>query len=131
MKVRNKDLPALSNVQLEIMNVIWEKGEATVTDVWEEIKKKRDVARTTIMTLMARLEEKGWLKHKTVSPTFIYSATRLKDESAGKIVSGILDKVFHGSTENLVMALLDHNKVSREELSRIGNIVKQAERGKL
>jgi predicted transcriptional regulator len=128
MKMRSNNLPALSDVQLGIMNVVWEKGEATVTDVWDVISKKRDVARTTIMTLMTRLEEKGWLKHRTISPTYIYSATRPKDKSSKEIISGVLDNVFNGSTENLVMALLDHNKVSPDELSRIKNIIKQAER---
>lgn len=123
-------LPALSDVQLEIMNVIWGKDEATVTDVWEEIVKKREVARTTIMTLMTRLEEKGWLKHRTVSPTYIYSATRPKDKSTGEIISGVLDKVFAGSTENLVMTLLNHKKVSNKELSRIKEIINKAEMSK-
>lgn len=127
MKVKNNNLPALSDVQLGIMNAVWEKGEATVTEVWDEISRKRNVARTTIMTLMARLEEKGWLKHRTVSPTYIYSATCARDESSKEIISGVLDNVFNGSTENLVMALLDHKNVSRKELSRIKKIIKQAE----
>lgn len=130
MSSKNR-LPPLTESQLEIMNVVWDKKEATVTEVWEEISAKREVARNTVMTLMMRLEEKGWLKHRTVTPTYIYSATRLKSESSANIISGVLDNVFAGSTENLVMSLLNHKKVSRKELTRIKEIINQAERGKL
>jgi len=121
-------LSGLSEAQLGIMNIIWEKGEATVTEVWEEISKKRPVARTTIMTLITRLEEKGWLKHREIIPTYIYTATRTKEQSTGEIITGILNKVFAGSTENLMMTLLGHKKVSRKELARIKEIIAQAER---
>jgi predicted transcriptional regulator len=121
-------LSGLSEVQLEIMNVIWEKVEATVTEVWGEISKKRPVARTTIMTLMARLEEKGWLKHREIVPTYIYTATRPKEQSTGEIITDVLNKVFAGSAEHLMMTLLGHKKVSRKELARIKEIIAQTER---
>jgi len=128
MRDKLNHLSGLSGAQLEIMSVIWTRGEATVTEVWEKINRRRPVARTTIMTLMSRLEEKGWLKHREVTPTYIYSATRSKEQSVGEIISGVVDKVFAGSTENLVMSLLDQKKVSRKELARLREIIKEAER---
>ena len=57
-------LPALSPAQLEIMHIVWDGGAVTVTDVWNVLVKRRPVARNTILTLMDRLEKKGWLKRR-------------------------------------------------------------------
>ena len=62
--VQDKQPPALSESQLEIMNVVWDQGEVTVTGVWQILAKRRAVARNTVQTVMTRLEEKGWLKHR-------------------------------------------------------------------
>ena len=55
-------LPPLSEAQLEIMNVVWDRGEVTVAQVWKILSTRRKVARNTVQTMLARLEEKGWLR---------------------------------------------------------------------
>ena len=55
------ELPSLSPGQLEIMDVVWRHGEATVAEVWKALSARRQVARNTVLTMLARLEEKGWL----------------------------------------------------------------------
>ena len=54
-------LPPLSEAQMEIMNVVWNRGEATVADVWKALGSRRKVARSTVLTMLVRLQEKGWL----------------------------------------------------------------------
>ena len=71
----SKPKPApLSKAQTEIMEIIWEQEEVTVSEVWETLSQRRPVARNTVQTMMVRLEEKGWLKHRTLGRSFLYSA---------------------------------------------------------
>ena len=77
-------LPRLTDAEFEIMEIVWEEGETTVNHVWETINRKRKalLSRTTTLVQMNRLEEKKWLKHRTVGRTFLYSATRKKGRDA-------------------------------------------------
>ena len=66
----------LTQAQREIMEIVWERGEVTVTEVRDQLAKKRDLARNTVQTMIVRLEERGWLKHRGEGRTFYYSAKR-------------------------------------------------------
>ena len=63
-KPKREGPPALSEAQFEIMQVVWEGDEVTVTDVWNVLAQRRQVARNTVLTLMERLEKKGWLTRR-------------------------------------------------------------------
>ena len=65
------------------MEIIWDRGEVTVSEVRESLSKKREVARNTVQTMMVRLEERGWLKHREDRRAFIYSAARPRVASLG------------------------------------------------
>ncbi|MFH1021967.1 MAG: BlaI/MecI/CopY family transcriptional regulator [Planctomycetota bacterium] len=114
-----KPLPPLSETHLEIMNVIWDRKEATVAEVWAAVSARRPVARNTVLTLMTRLAAKGWLRHRPDGNTFRYAAAVPRQSAVGGMVSRLVDTAFAGSTENLVMALLDSRGVSSEEAARI------------
>ena len=120
----------LSERQLEIMNVVWARREASVADVWEALTRRSKIARNTVLTLMQRLEEKGWLRHRAEGNVFLYSATREKEGVLGKMVSRLVDTAFQGSAEGLVMTLLDGRGVSSEELARIRDMIERAGRKK-
>jgi predicted transcriptional regulator len=128
--VEHGQLPSLSEAQLEIVNVIWDQGEATVSDVWKVLQKRRGVARNTVQTLMTRLEEKGWLKHRREGNTFLYSAVPERSSVLGSMVSQLVDSAFEGSAEELVMALLAGRGVSKDEASRIRTMIEKAEKKK-
>ena len=80
-------LPALSEAQLEIMDVVWEGGEVTVTDVWNVLAGRRQLARNTVLTLMDRLEKKGWLKRRAEGQTHFYSAASPRADTLGGVCS--------------------------------------------
>ncbi len=109
------------------MELFWELGEATVSDIHERISKKREVARNTIQTLIVRLEEKGWLQHEEQGRKFIYSAAKPRTRSLGARVSHIIDRMFGGSPEQLVNALLEYRGLSESELQNIREMIDQAE----
>lgn len=124
---KRKQRPPLSEGQLEIMNAVWEKDEATVSDVWKALSRRRPVARNTVQTLMTRLEEKGWLKHRTEGNRFLYSAVPERSTALGKMVSQLVETAFGGSAEELMLALLDSRGISHKEAARIKTMIKKAE----
>ena len=121
------DPGALTKAQRDIMEVVWAAGEVTVTEVRDALAKQREVARNTIQTMMVRLDERGWLKHREQGRTFIYSAARPKTVSLGAKVSQMVDRLFAGSPENLVNALIEYRGLSSDESERIREMIEQAE----
>jgi len=125
--VDSKERQPLSEAQLEIMNVVWSRGEVTVTEVWKVLCKSRKVARNTVQTLITRLEEKGWLKHMEEGNRFLYSAVPKKSKVLGQMVSQLVETAFEGSAEDLMLALLDSRGISGEEAQQIRRMIEKAE----
>ncbi len=122
----HKDLPSLSEVQLELMNVIWEQGECTVADVWKVLNDRRGVARNTVHTLIVRLEEKGWLQRHDDGNGVRYSPTVSQQSTQQRCVRQLIDTVFDGSPEGLVLTLLNEGTVSKDEAARIRKLIAKA-----
>lgn len=122
---KDTDLPPLSEAQVEIMNAVWEHGEATLTQVCVALS--RELARNTVQTQLARLVEKGWLLHRAEGKAFYYRATVPREQARSKVVDRLVDAVFGGSAEGLVMTLLDGRKLSKDEADRIRALIEQAE----
>lgn len=117
----------LSDAQLEIMNLVWDAGERTVADVWQTLAARRGIARNTVQTMLVRLEEKGWLTHREAGGAFIYSATVPREQAQQQSVERMLDTVFRGSAEGLVLTLLQSRGLSKEEAARIREMIRKAE----
>jgi predicted transcriptional regulator len=109
------------------MNLIWDRGEVTVGEVFEILAARRNVARNTVQTTMVRLEEKGWLEHRTVANAFRYSATVPRQKTLRRMVSDLVDAAFEGSPEGLVMALLEERGLSKAEADRIRALIQESE----
>jgi predicted transcriptional regulator len=123
------ELPPLSDAQLEIMNVVWEQGEATVADVWKSLSVHRRVARNTVQTLMKRLEDKGWLLCRTDEHAHHYRAAVAREATLRSMVRRLVDVAFGGSTEGLLAALIGRRGVSPAEAARIRALIDKAEKG--
>lgn len=121
-------VPPLSDAQLEIMNVVWDRGEATVGEIWQELSARRPVARNTIQTLVSRLEEKGWLAHTAAGAVFRYRAVYPRQTTLRNLVRRLVDTAFGGSAEGLVMTLLEDQQLEAGEAERIRALIQQAER---
>jgi BlaI family transcriptional regulator, penicillinase repressor len=126
----DKELPSLSETQLEIMNVVWDHEKCSVADVWKILKDRRGVTRNTVHTLIVRLEEKGWLTHDAEGNTFLYAATISREQARQRCVQRIIETVFDGSAEGLVLTLLNGGIVSKTEAERIRDMIAQAKRRK-
>lgn len=123
---RKTDRPPLSEAQLEILHVVWQYDEITVSDVWQQIAAKRPVARNTILTVMDRLEKRGWLSKRSVGKTDLYQAVVSKKKTLSEMARQFVDSVFGGSADSLVMTLLEGRGVTTEEIQRIRQHIDEA-----
>jgi BlaI family penicillinase repressor len=122
------DLPALSEAQLEIMQAVWARGEVTVTEVWSALAGRRQVARNTILTLMERLQKKGWLKRRVSGPTHHYAAAVPRGRTLGQVVHRLVEAAFAGSADAMILALLEGRGVTDVEAKRIRKLIDDAQR---
>ena len=121
------DSSPLTDAQREIMEVVWERGEATVTEVRDALAQQRELARNTVQTMIVRLEEKGWLKHREQGRTFVYSANRPRAVSLGAKVTQMIDRLFAGSPEEMVTALIEYRGLTSGEAVRIRKMIDEAD----
>ena len=112
---------------MEIMNVVWDEGEATVAEVRAKLPSQREVARNTILTVMDRLVEKGWLLRDAAGHAHRYRAAVTREATRSAVVRRLVETTFAGSAEGLVMALLHGRGVSKQEADRIRAMIDEAE----
>ena len=118
----------LGDLQLKIMKVLWEREEATVSDVHEALIGERDLAYTTVATMLRKMEARGLVKHRVEGRSFVYRAAVASDAVTRGMSDHLLDRLFEGSLADMVSHLLTTREVSREELSKIEKLI--AERKK-
>jgi len=110
------------------MKIIWTRGEATVRDVYEELRLYRTVAYTTVMTMLGVLEGKQHVeKVPGEERAFIYRPVRAKQEIVGDIVADFVARVFDGSGRTLVEYMISSGQVSQEELIELSSRLSDSE----
>ena len=116
-----KKSPNLTEAELRLMDVVWEKGEATVSEVAEALPRELGLAYNTVLTTMRILEEKGFLRHTKSKEgrAFVYRAVVDRDEASRTAVRYLVSRFFRNSPELLVLNLLEDEELSRKELRRI------------
>ncbi|TWU05274.1 Penicillinase repressor [Symmachiella macrocystis] len=120
----------LTDAQREIMEIVWERREVTVSEVRDALSARRLLARNTVQTMIVRLEDKGWLKHREQGRTFVYSANRPRTVSLGAKVAQMVDRLFAGSPEEMVTALIEYRGLTADEAERIRDMIDEAESSK-
>lgn len=105
--------------ELEILQILWEKGNCTVRDVHEILEKSKDSGYTTTLKLMQIMHEKGLVKRDTSSKTHIYTALVNQQKTEQHLVNKMIDNVFNGSAARLVMQALGNHSASKDEIDSI------------
>ena len=121
------EVPPLSEGQLEIMNIVWDRGKTTVGEIWRLLAERRSISRNTVSTMVTRLEEKGWLRHRVVGGAYLYRATHAREKVLPRLVRRLVDSAFAGSVEGLVLMLLEGGRLSAEEVERIKAMLDRAQ----
>ena len=109
--------------ELEILQVLWNKGNATVREVHEELASNKDVGYTTTLKLMQIMHEKGLVNRDDSSKTHIYQAAVSREKTQKHLVGKMIDNLFSGSPAQLVMQALGNHKASLDELDEIQELL--------
>lgn len=112
---------------MEVLHHVWELDEATVAEVRERILEERNVAYTTIMTVMKNLAEKGYLQYRKEGVAYVYSPARSADDVRQSLLGDLLKKVFNGSPQSLAQALVQQEDLSDNDLADIRAMIDQME----
>ena len=118
-----KKSPTLTEAELRLMEVVWARGEVTVADVVEALEKREALAYSTVLTTMRILEQKGYLAHRQEGRAFVYRALVDRGEARRSAVRHLLKSFFDGSPEQLVLNVIDDEKLDLAELERLRGLV--------
>jgi predicted transcriptional regulator len=120
--------PEPTERELQILKVLWDRGEATVREVYEALPAGVPIVQNTVQAFLRLMEEKGLVAHRTQGRTFVYRPTAARDRTSKTLLSGLLDSVFDGALDRLVASALAVKKPSRDELERLRALLAEAER---
>ena len=119
----------LGDVQLELMKVVWAKGQGTVREVTETISKKRKMAYSTVLTMLRDLETKGVLAHQVDGRAFVYRPVISRKRVATGMVGDIKRRLFDNSAVALLAHLLDKNEMAPGELEQMKQMIAEKVKG--
>jgi predicted transcriptional regulator len=119
--------PTLTPQELAIMKIVWQREKATVRDVYEALRETRQVAYTTVMTMMKILEEKGYLKKTSVDRAHLYKPARPRQQVVGAMVRDFLDRVFDGASDSLLLHLAKDNKLTEKQRRIVKQIIEESD----
>jgi len=115
--VKRPEKPNLTKLELELMQVIWRLGSGSVSAVQAEVE--RPLAYTTVQTMLNILERKGKLRRELHGRAYVYSARVTEAKALGQGVRDLIDRMFGGSSEELVMSLLNNGPIDAKRLAKL------------
>jgi predicted transcriptional regulator len=124
-RVARRKSPTLTEVELELMDVLWQKGEASVGDIVEALPEER-LAYSSVLTVMRILEQKGYVNHEKEGRAFIYRPLVDREQARKNVVGYMLRRFFDNSPELLVVNLLENESLSQGEIDRLKQLIDEA-----
>ena len=115
--------------ELEILKVLWDRGDSTVREVYEAMRKQSPdtpIAQNTVQAFLRVMEDKGLVRHRLLGRTFIYRPVPRRDVTERRLLSRVLDRVFDGAVDQLVQSALSLRRPTPEELARLEAMIEQA-----
>ena len=125
----------LSDLQVAVMRVLWQRGEAIVADVHSALQEQRGLAPTTIATVLSRLERRGLVRHRTQGRQFVYAAAVSEEEIRTSMLASLTSRLFNGDATALVSHLLRSRDMEAGDLEKVrallaGSEEEEADHGK-
>src|SRR4051812_13214280 len=117
----------LTPQELAIMKVVWELEPLTGRDVYERLRSRRDVAYTTVLTMMKILEQKGYVTKERDERAFVYRAARARQQVLGGMVREFVDRVFDGASRPMLLHLVKQTKLSEKERKALLRAIEEVE----
>lgn len=119
--------PEPTERELQILKVLWDRGEATVRDVYLALRDELPIVQNTVQAFLRLMEEKGLVTHRTEGRSFVYRPTNSHERTKKSLLSGLLDSVFDGALDQLVASAFAAKRPTREELARLRQLLAEAE----
>lgn len=120
----------LDDLQIAIMKVLWSRGEATVVQVKDALMEERELAATTIGTMLSRLEKKGVVDHRAEGRLYIYRPLITEGETKKSMVSILINQLFQGESSGLVNHLIKESEFDKDELQKLKELIGRPDPGK-
>jgi len=117
----------LTELQLAILRVLWDRREATVQDIWEALHAERGLAQTTVATMLSRLERRGVVTRRAQSRQYHYRAAVTEREVQHSMVGELTERLFDGDVTALVQHLLTGEDVSPGDIAKIRDMIERVE----
>ena len=117
--------PRLGKVQLQIMQILWQRGQATAKEITDELNRHKPTAHSTVQTLLRKLEDKGAVTHVVQDRTFIFRPVHEEVEVTTTATRDLLARLFNNSAYGLVSHLIQHEKISPQEMQRLRELIKE------
>jgi len=119
----------LTELELEIMRVVWNSGEATVEEIQRALQEHgRPLAPPSVRTMLAILQEKGYVRRRAVGRGFVYGAAVSRKRARHSIVRDVIERAFEGSALDLVASLIKTRMVSKVDLDRVKQMIREHEK---
>ena len=115
---------------LEILKVLWDRGEATVRDVYEELRQRLPIVQNTVQAFLRTMEEKGLVTHRLEGRTFIYQPTYQRQQTTQRMAEQLLTRAFDGAMDQLVQSVLSLRQPTKDELARLEELLAEAKASK-
>lgn len=113
----------LGDLQLRIMQVLWDRGSATVAEVLEQLGPQVDLAYTTVATMLRKMEDRGLVTHESQGRKFVYQAAVAAGDVTKSMANDLVDRLFEGSVAGMVNHLLTTREVSQDELDELQKLI--------
>lgn len=117
-----------TELELEILKVLWQRGPATVKQVREALAPVRDLAYTSVMTMMTIMIGKGYLERKKDGRSFTYRAVYREEKASRNMLQDVVDRLFGGSATAVMQHLLETSDLDDEELKKIRALISRKKR---
>jgi BlaI family transcriptional regulator, penicillinase repressor len=118
----------LTERELEVMHVVWRRGQSTAAEIRDQLAATgRDLAYSTVATLIHILAEKGFVEQTNSERPFLYRPVRSFEDVSGSIVGDLVQRLFHGSREQLLMRLLQERRLTAKERTALEAILQEKE----
>jgi predicted transcriptional regulator len=124
------DRHEITELQLAILRLLWERGEATVAELWEALYEQRGLAQTTVATLVARLQRRGIVARRTRDRQYVYRATITEADVQHSMVNELTERLFAGDAGALVTLLIAASDMRPGDLARVKRMIENAQEPK-
>ena len=120
-----RSLDDLGDLQSAVMNAVWDLGEATVVQVRDRLASDKELAYTTVLSVLQKLEKAGWLKHRTDGRSYVYLPKRSRNDAGKSALRQFTERLFGGDPLVVFEHLLDDDRLTAAELAELRKMLER------